>query len=402
MRSLLLSVLVLGTVVSAFPSLSSRPRASAYANAPSAYPYTSSPSDGLPGTGKGGYLVPDPNDALHAFQPPPDGAQRGPCPGMNVLANHGFIARDGITDFDEIVKAQQDVFNVGWDLSVFLATLAVALDGDLVTQKLSIGGDATNRTALLTSGILGFEGGLNTHNTFEADASLARNDYYTSNGDDHTFNTTLFSMMTSTVSSTSSLSSPLYDLTGISLYRAHRWNQSVAENPNFYFGPKALLLYGAATFLYELYPSDGPGGVPDKATIESFFGAVPSADGGYSAQPERIPEGWYNRKTPYTLVDVVEGILEMYLANPVLFGGNTAPGRFDAIEDDGGFYEGGRLKDGITPESLVCLLYQIALTDFTPDSLSGGLKLPEAVLEYVLGKLNPIFGPLGCTLVTGV
>lgn len=35
----------------------------------------------------------------HAFQAPDfdAGDQRGPCPGLNVLANHGYIARDGVT-----------------------------------------------------------------------------------------------------------------------------------------------------------------------------------------------------------------------------------------------------------------------------------------------------------------
>jgi hypothetical protein len=34
----------------------------------------------------------------HAFQPPnfAQGDQRGPCPGLNALANHGYIPRNGI------------------------------------------------------------------------------------------------------------------------------------------------------------------------------------------------------------------------------------------------------------------------------------------------------------------
>lgn len=44
-----------------------------------------------------------------------------------------------------------------------LATLGVGLDGDIVTQKLSIGCDATSRTAA-TGSLLGHELGLNGHN----------------------------------------------------------------------------------------------------------------------------------------------------------------------------------------------------------------------------------------------
>jgi hypothetical protein len=34
----------------------------------------------------------------HEFQPPnfDRGDQRGPCPGLNALANHGYLPRDGI------------------------------------------------------------------------------------------------------------------------------------------------------------------------------------------------------------------------------------------------------------------------------------------------------------------
>ena len=41
----------------------------------------------------------------HAFKAPSSSDQRGPCPGLNALANHGYIARDGITSFAEVVTA---------------------------------------------------------------------------------------------------------------------------------------------------------------------------------------------------------------------------------------------------------------------------------------------------------
>lgn len=35
----------------------------------------------------------------------------------------------------------------------------------------------------------------------------------------------------------------------LALYRYQRYNESLNTNGNFYFGPKSLLLYGAASFL---------------------------------------------------------------------------------------------------------------------------------------------------------
>jgi hypothetical protein len=57
------------------------------------------------------------------------------------------------------------MYNVGWDLAVFLATLGVAFDGDVVTQRMSIGGDATALTAW-DGGLLSQEGGLDTHDAY--------------------------------------------------------------------------------------------------------------------------------------------------------------------------------------------------------------------------------------------
>ena len=110
--------------------------------------------------------MPDPKDTAHQFQKPdPKVDIRGPCPGLNTLANHGFLARDGITTFDELVDAQQNVYNVGFDLANVLALFGLTLtDGDAVTRKLSIGCDATSRTSFapkLTGHEPGLDGTLN-------------------------------------------------------------------------------------------------------------------------------------------------------------------------------------------------------------------------------------------------
>lgn len=51
------------------------------------YPYTGA-RNGLPGTGKGGILVPAAGDTAHAFEAPGPNDIRGPCPGLNTAANH--------------------------------------------------------------------------------------------------------------------------------------------------------------------------------------------------------------------------------------------------------------------------------------------------------------------------
>lgn len=187
-----------------------------------------------------------------------------------------------------------------------------------------------------------------------------------------------------------------FDRDNLALYRYQRYQQSKAENGNFYFGPTSLLLFGASSFLYELFPSLGPAGSPDLATMESFFGASPDGNGGYSFNnAEQIPSNWYNRGSPYTNLNVATKILAQYLQYPVLFGGNVGPGNFDALSY--GVIVNGTLTDTST-DALLCLIYQL-VTQNVPSSLSGVFDLPAEVVEWAGGNLNPIFKDYGCPLV---
>jgi hypothetical protein len=195
-------------------------------------------------------------------------------------------------------------------------------------------------------------------------------------GDNYSFNKTLFDMMTATTGGN-------FNREGLSLYRKQRYDQSVAENENFFFGPLSLLLFGAASFLYELMPSGTHGYAPDLATITSFF------------VDEKIPDNWTNRVSPYTNNDVTREILTMYLENPVLFGGNTAPGSFDAI--DFGAIKNGTISANINAKDTSCLLYQL-VSGPIPSSLNGLVTPTVEALAFVATKLGPEFANLGCPI----
>lgn len=95
-------------------------------------------------------IIPDPNDAEHRFQEPGPTDQRGPCPGMNTLANHGYLPRSGIVTIFDLIRAQKEGFNIDYDLGAALAAVATSLDGDLFTLKVSLG-SADSRTMLLAT-----------------------------------------------------------------------------------------------------------------------------------------------------------------------------------------------------------------------------------------------------------
>ncbi|SMQ52898.1 unnamed protein product [Zymoseptoria tritici ST99CH_3D1] len=336
------------------------------------FPYNNARKGGR-GNEKGGYLVPAPFDNVHRYIPPTARDIRGPCPGLNVAANHGFLARDGITTFAELVNAQQNIYNVGYDLSLLLAFLGLQADGDLVTTKLSIGCDATTRTSIAPL-LTGSQPGLAGHNKFEGDTSLTRNDFFTGGGDNFSFNRTLFDMMSSTTGGN-------FNRENLAVYRKQRYDQSVAENANFFFGPLALLLFGAASFLYELMPSGSRNYAPDQETMNSFF------------IDERLPSNWINRVEPYSNGDVVREILAMYLEAPVLFGGNTAQGKFLGL--DFGAIKEGKLDAGIEGPALTCLLYQLALGN-VPSTLNGVVTPVVETLSGVFGTVSKEFANLGC------
>lgn len=353
------------------------------------YPYNSA-INGSQGKGLGGFQVPAPGDTAHAFVKPGPNDIRGPCPGLNAAANHNFLAHDGVTTFNELVDAQQNLYNVGYDLAVLLGLLGLTLtDGDLVTEKLSIGCDATTRTSV-SPALTGSEPGLDGHNKFEADTSLTRDDYFLGDGDNFSFNGTLFGMMTNTTKG-------LYNRDNLALYRAQRYNQSLAENPNFYFGPLSLLLFGASSFLYELMPS-GPNYVPDVPTISSFFGATKNSDGSWSFNgEEKIPDNWYNRVAPYTNNDVTTEIVAQYLEYPVLFGGSTGKGTFDALPSFGAI-QNGKISNTITAQQTSCLLYQLA-TGNIPSYLNSIITPSVNALSFVASKLSGTnFANLGCPI----
>lgn len=45
-----------------------------------------------------------PEEGYEFIAPGPDDS-RGPCPGLNLLANHGYLPRDGFVNYEQVVEA---------------------------------------------------------------------------------------------------------------------------------------------------------------------------------------------------------------------------------------------------------------------------------------------------------
>ena len=144
---------------------------------------------------------------------------------MLILIQDGFIVCDGLTNYNEMTGAVQNVSNMGYDLSDFLAVFSTFItDGDCVTRKMSIGCNATTRTSINPS-ISSSQPGLDGYNKFEAGTSLMRTDYFLADGDNFSVDGTLFDMMAETTGG-------ILDLDGLALYRFQYYQQSRRDNPN--------------------------------------------------------------------------------------------------------------------------------------------------------------------------
>ncbi|EIN06351.1 hypothetical protein PUNSTDRAFT_145605 [Punctularia strigosozonata HHB-11173 SS5] len=309
----------------------------------------------------------------HPFQWPSDTDQRGPCPGLNTLANHGYISRNGIVTAGEVIAGTAELFNMGVDVAAFLLAGSVALDGDIPTLRFSIGG-ADGRTNSLgkLGGLLGTETGLDGHGRFNEGDLIphsARCDFYLCDGDNHNMQPELFAQMREQAKAHGNQ----YNVRAMAKHFYSRYQDSVTNNPNFYFVPPSAIVVVGATYFIPAFFSNatiGAGGVANEASIASFEGAHFNSDGTITYVPERIPpQGWYRRGVPMTLVELIAGFLAVYGPNPVLFDLN----------------------------GLGCFLYNALYADFFGEfyNIVGAV---EGGVNALLGLLDPALSDfIGCT-----
>lgn len=122
-------------------------------------------------------LRPEPG---YVFMEPGPNDSRGPCPGLNLMANYGYLPRDGHVTASQVIEQTARCFNMGADLATVLAVFAVLSDGDLETESWYLGAGPGN------------VGGLNRHSSVEADISPNKEDYYNGCGDVHSISSRMF------------------------------------------------------------------------------------------------------------------------------------------------------------------------------------------------------------------
>ncbi|KAE8222688.1 hypothetical protein CF319_g4159 [Tilletia indica] len=263
------------------------------------------------------------NDAAHPYKAPSATAQRGPCPGLNTLANHGYLNRSGIVTPQAIVQAVQAGYNMAQPLAVFLAWGAHLVDGNMLTNLMSIGGKSsstgTNPPAPATVG------GLNTHGLFEGDASTTRGDAQF--GDNHTFNETLFQVL---VSKSKQYGGGKYNLTAAAEVRWARIQDSIARNPNFDFTtPRYFTAYGESSFPIRFFV-DG----------RDTSAALGMTNARLFFQNNTFPADFYRRSGELTVGQLSGDIIQIAQRHYIQPGANKGAGNYVVDSNDPGFSGG--------------------------------------------------------------
>ncbi|EEB94625.1 hypothetical protein MPER_06529, partial [Moniliophthora perniciosa FA553] len=105
-----------------------------------------------------GFAAADTDWSNHQFRAPHTGDLRAPCPGLNTLANHGFIPRDGRNlSVSTVIQGSLDGFNIPSAFIRFIAKLSILTsngnDDHFTLEDIAL------------------------HGTAEHDASVSRSDY---------------------------------------------------------------------------------------------------------------------------------------------------------------------------------------------------------------------------------
>jgi hypothetical protein len=213
---------------------------------------------------------------------------------------------------------------MGLELSLILGIMGTVWTGNPLSLNpgFSIGGPAGESSNILGNllGLVGKPRGLQgAHNWLESDASLTRNDLYVT-GDAVTMNMTLFQDFHDRADENGVLSMDV-----LAEQAVRRFEDSVASNPNFYYGPiTGMVSRNAGIFflgrLLSNHTAEQPEGVLTQDIFRKFFGVIKKDDGSleYRKGHETIPENWYRKPVEYGLIPLNMDIVGWVMKHPVL------------------------------------------------------------------------------------
>ena len=235
----------------------------------------------------------------YAWVAPTATDERGECPGLNAMANHGYLPHSGIGTIKDFATACETVYGMSPDLATFLAVYGAVVDGTLTSW--SVGGTPH----------LGIGG---AHGNYESDSSALYGDLHQYGSSQQfvpeQFNT-LYSLQPDSPSAN-------YNLDVMRNFRLTRFQQSVQNNPKFFYNvfSGTVVTQAGYIFIYRFFANKSaeyPEGTLNKNVLRNFY----SVWYGTEEEPEfkfgheRIPDNWYKRNAvdlysvPYLEADIL-------------------------------------------------------------------------------------------------
>ncbi|RAL67849.1 hypothetical protein DID88_008575 [Monilinia fructigena] len=348
----------------------------------------------------------------HAFVPPDfdAGDVRGPCPGLNAAANHGYIPHNGVGTIDDFINGTNVAYGMSLDLGGFLAIYGAVFDGNLLAW--SIGGP-TSEASLPLSNLLGLTGqpqGISgSHNKYETDTSPTRPDLYLA-GQSFDVEVELFQKYYDNLIEGIGADEQYQRLLD---FRMDRFNNSITTNPYFFFSPFAGVIVSGAGYNFPVRmmankSAEFPEGSLTKRDLMSFF-SITGESGNFQYTPghERIPDNWYKRAIgdEYTIPAFLADVLDFAVQYPPLLdiGGNMGePNTFSPVDLGNltkGVFETGSLLEG--NNNLECFVFQVAQLAI-PDVAGGTItNIGNAIQPFSDTVAQRLLG-LGCPQLEGI
>ncbi|KAK5164869.1 uncharacterized protein LTR77_009533 [Saxophila tyrrhenica] len=191
----------------------------------------------------------------HEWSPPGPFDSRSPCPGLNALANHGWLPRSGKDiSYEQIQSAATNAYNFG--PNVYLDAFLMANE----TFKLSTTGSS------LTINLQD----LARHDAIEADGSQSRNDFYF--GDDLHYDASVFAPVAADLGLDDYGEDDAYvTVETAAKARAARQVAAKAVNPTFNASEAQVVGSIGTTALYLTTLWDFDAEAAPKAWVKAFF-----------------------------------------------------------------------------------------------------------------------------------
>ncbi|KAJ7846301.1 Chloroperoxidase [Mycena leptocephala] len=250
--------------------------------------------------------IPDP---AHPFIAPGPNDQRGPCPGMNTLANHGYIPRNGIATFEQITVAMVEAFNLEINFGAFLVAANMLLRGNPFVNKISIGG-----TSPLVPPLPGNIGSKVTG----GDASITRADVHI--GDNRNFQDILYDLdllyLGKFGDNGPDGNNTVFNVPTIIAIKQHNIQMNQAADPEFHFTPTRFAAsFTEISFLLDIF-ANGTTKQASISTIGSFL------------RNQSFPQNWHRAAAPVTGEILGNTSNQVAAAIPIFAGHNDAQGNF--------------------------------------------------------------------------